>query len=205
MFKWMWLTAAKNNIIRFLGDPLDPTSLAFHFRRERIRILLHEFADIDGMEVLDLGGEPGFWQAIEPKPRRVTFVNLHPIDSNFDFPSGHIVGDACDSCLLEGHRFDLVFCNSLIEHVGGHERRRRLAINIERLGAHHFVQTPYRYFPIELHWRFPGFQFLPIHTRAALALKWDAGGFTSRDSTWGNAVESVSSVDLLSLDPPIRP
>jgi hypothetical protein len=69
-------------------------------------------------------------------------------------------------------RYDLVFSNSVIEHVGGHERRERFADSVHQLSDAHWVQTPYRYFPIEPHWMVPGMQFLPVTVRAELARRW---------------------------------
>jgi hypothetical protein len=36
----------------------------------------------------------------------------------------------------------------------------------------HWVQTPNRYFPIEPHFLFPGFQFLSVPTRAWILRRW---------------------------------
>ena len=35
-----------------------------------------------------------------------------------------------------------------------------------------WVQTQYRYFPIEPHWLFPGLQFLPLPARAYTIRRW---------------------------------
>ena len=39
---------------------------------------------------------------------------------------------------------------------------------MRELAQLHWVQTPYRYFPVEPHFLFPGFQFLPLTVRAVL-------------------------------------
>ncbi len=84
--------------------------------------------------------------------------------------------DQADACALPvqiiKRRYDLVFSNSVIEHVGGHERRLRFAEAVHLLADAHWVQTPYRYFPVEPHWIAPGMQFLPCVLRAALARRW---------------------------------
>jgi hypothetical protein len=76
---------------------------------------------------------------------------------------------------VSGQPFDLVFSNSLIEHLGGHRPRRRFADLVASLAPRHVIQTPYRYFPIEPHWMFPGFQFLPVSARCRLAPRWKMG------------------------------
>ena len=40
------------------------------------------------------------------------------------------------------------------------------------LAPYHWVQTPYRYFPLEPHLLFPGFQFLPPIAKVAVAYRW---------------------------------
>jgi hypothetical protein len=73
---------------------------------------------------------------------------------------------------IASRRYDLVFSNSVIEHVGGHERRLRFAESVHALADAHWVQTPYRYFPIEPHWLAPGLQFLPMAARLRVAHRW---------------------------------
>ena len=68
--------------------------------------------------------------------------------------------------------FDVVFSNSLIEHLGGHARRSDFARQVRQLAPRHWVQTPYRYFPLEPHWLFPGMQFMPAAARVQIANYW---------------------------------
>ncbi len=99
--------------------------------------------------------------------------------------------------LVDGEEFDLVFSNSLIEHLGGHGPRRRFADLVAKLAPRYVVQTPYRYFPVEPHWMFPGFQFLPVGARSYLAPRWPLGhtrGWDGREAT-----NEVMATDLLSL------
>ncbi|MBD5657673.1 MAG: methyltransferase type 11, partial [Candidatus Eremiobacteraeota bacterium] len=58
------------------------------------------------------------------------------------------------------------------------------------------VQTPNYYFPIEPHFLFPGFQFLPVSTRARLLHSFDLG-WSQRESDLESAREVVDSVKLL--------
>lgn len=120
--------------------------------------------------MLDLGGVAATWEAAPVRPREVVAVNLgagHAVDLGW---FRGVAGDACDPPpgVLD-EPFDLVFSNSLLEHVGGHARRRELAAVVERAAPRHWVQTPYRYFPVEPHWMVPGMQFLPVAARAKLS------------------------------------
>jgi hypothetical protein len=66
---------------------------------------------------------------------------------------------------------------SVIEHLGGHWRRMAFAQSVRRLGDRHWIQTPNRYFPLEAHWLFPGFQFLPSAAKARVSRLWPVGAF----------------------------
>lgn len=148
------------------------------------------------MKVLDLGGRASHWMGSPRRPAQVLCVNLEPPEPEAaDLPWLRVEhGDACAWRCDE--RFDLVFSNSLIEHVGGHERRLRLADRIRAAGDAMWVQTPYRYFPVEPHFLFPGFQQLPIAARARIAQQWPR-----RDAprSHRDAYRHAAWIDLLTI------
>lgn len=145
-------------------------------RRRRSDWLARTFPDIGDMHVVDLGGRLGTWHRATVRPARVTVVNLEQPPATVPEWAHVEQADACD---LPPHvangAYDLVFSNSVLEHLGGHERRLRFAAAARSLADRHWVQTPYRYFPIEPHWIAPGMQFLPIRLRTALARRWPSG------------------------------
>jgi hypothetical protein len=54
-----------------------------------------------------------------------------------------ISGDACDAReLVGGEGFDLVFSNSLIEHLAGHMERRRFAVTVRAMAPRYSVHLP---------------------------------------------------------------
>ena len=131
------------------------------------------FTGIESMSVIDLGGTAEAWRRAPVRPASLHIINLEQEAS--EVPTWiHI--DRADACKLPAHissrRYNLVFSNSVIEHVGGHSQRQRFADTIHTLADTHWVQTPYRYFPIEPHWLFPGFQFLPLSARAKISRHW---------------------------------
>ncbi|UOT05842.1 class I SAM-dependent methyltransferase [Rhodococcus opacus] len=145
------------------------------------------------MRVLDLGGTPSYWESAPTKPLAVTTVNLARLEGTDTVYA--VQGDACDPPREIKGPYDLVVSNSLIEHVGGHSQRARLADVIHRHADRHWVQTPYRYFPIEPHWMFPGIHFLPFAARVRLTEVWRFGNrHTNNRQT---AINSVNEVDLI--------
>lgn len=145
------------------------------------------------MRVLDLGGSPRFWRTTPEHPASVTTVNLTPAEPDEPWMA-HVVADACEPLGL-GY-FDLVFSNSLIEHVGGHYRRQRLADVIRSAAPAHWVQTPYRYFPVEPHFVVPAMQFMPLGARTAIASRWHAG---PQRRPLVAAEEMVQSIELIGI------
>jgi hypothetical protein len=172
-------------------------SLAERMRRRRWAILLRNIPNLQSLRVVDLGGTAHWWDNAPFVPRTLTIVNLYEADPGP--PIARIVqGDALEAdVLLKGELFDLVFSNSLIEHLGGHAARQRFADVVFALADSYVIQTPYRYFPIEPHWMFPAFQFLPIAARSWLAPRWPLGH--TRGWSADAATNEVMSTELLSV------
>jgi hypothetical protein len=178
-----------------VADPYRPGSLAQRSRARRFQTMLGAYPDLAQFSVLDLGGRPEFWRAEEVHPRRVVTVNTEHLVAEEPWIE-HWIGDACRlSADLACERFDLVMSNSLIEHVGGHRQRQLLADQIYRMDSHYWVQTPYRYFPIEPHYVFPLAQFLPPSGRTAIARHWPISGV--RTASMADDLEAVLSIELL--------
>ena len=178
-----------------IADPREQRSIGTTLRKKRWAEFERRFADIGRMHVIDLGGTVVHWETSPVRPKSVTVVNLLPLASTTDWITV-VQGDACDPpSEIRAMEFDLVYCNSLIEHVGGHARRADLASVIHGLAPRHWVQTPYRYFPIEPHYLFPGLQFLPQAARANLIRHWPLS------PSWpdkGEAIRDVLELELLS-------
>lgn len=144
-------------------------------RGKRWTLLLQQFPDLADMRVLDIGGEAQFWRHRNVRPSQVTMVNVfeQPVDEPW---MTAVAGDGC--ALPDGlGTFDLVFSNSVIEHVGGHWRRERFADEVRRSAPSYWVQTPNRYFPVEPHFLIPFFQHLPLAVRVQVAVRWPLGNY----------------------------
>jgi len=186
-----------SSLRRLLVGPTG--SLGAQARQRRWQVFREMFPDVESMRVLDLGGTPDFWLRAPIKPAAVTVINLDKPEFGVGQVT-HLTGDACNASEVLSQSamsadFDLVFSNSLIEHVGGHARRCELAAEIHKLAPRRWIQTPYRYFVLEPHWLFPGMQFLPAAARIQVARHWSLGG---RSANVRDAAVRVLETELLS-------
>jgi hypothetical protein len=182
-----------------------PSSFGARARARRWALLMRLFPDLGSYRVLDLGGTADSWLRAAVAPKSVTVLNLYATELTVgrepDAVPGWIelvAGDACDPpAAVRAGEYDLVFSNSLIEHVGGWQPRQRLATVIRDSAPRYWVQTPYRYFPVEPHYLFPGYQFLPLAARARINRAWPL--VHTRDTDQVAAVRTALEVDLLSV------
>jgi hypothetical protein len=180
----------------------SPASLGAKARMRRWEMFRFAFPAIENLRLLDLGGTVETWRRAPVRPRQVTVLNLfEPGESDDDWIIP-VTGDACDAAgaLAKAKHvtsFDVVFSNSLIEHVGGHARRLELASQVRQLAPRHWVQTPYRYFPLEPHWLFPGMQFMPAAARVKIARYWPL--VHTRPANVDEACQAVLWTELVSL------
>jgi hypothetical protein len=176
-------------------------SLSARARQWRWEIFQDAFPQISELRVLDLGGTVHTWASAPVRPKSVLVVNLAADrwHGQLDTVTTRI-GDACHlPADLTRDSFDLVFCNSVLEHVGGYHQRQALAETARSMAPLHWVQTPYRYFPVEPHWIFPMFQFLPLASRASLARQWKVGHRRAPTGDSAAGVELALGVELISV------
>jgi len=129
--------------------------------------------------VLDVGGTPLNWSLLPFRPQ-VTLLNL---------PSARPKWPEFDCVIGDGRRlpfadrsFDVVFSNSVIEHVGSWEDQRRFADEVLRVGRRYWVETPNRRFPVEMHMLLPFLHFLPKSWQRGIARRWTVWEFITRPS-----------------------
>jgi hypothetical protein len=182
-----------------VADPSRPGSLAARARARRWEEFESTFPELPDMSVVDLGGTVDFWASLPRRPAHLTLVN--PAAGTDPGPpwANLVTGDACaPPAFLEAQRFDLVYSNSTIEHVGGHAKRKQFADVVHRLGDHMWIQTPYRYFPIEPHFVFPWFQHLPVAAQRSVAARWPLVP-AQFPTDPGEILEEVMEIELLSI------
>jgi SAM-dependent methyltransferase len=133
--------------------------LSTQFRRRRVERFVRELAVGPGTRILDVGCGSAGLRALAPE---LDVVGLDAREQPA-YTGPFVRGDARAMPFGDGE-FDLVYCNSLIEHLDPGDRAR-LAAEIRRVGAGWWVQTPNFWFPFEPHVQLPAFQFLPARGR----------------------------------------
>ena len=143
-------------------------------RSRRMARFSEMFALRDGTTILDLGGQPMIWKAV-PAKLDITILNLPGI-ANVEHETHHTIryveGDACNVVGVGDKSFDVVFSNSVIEHVGDAGFRSAFAREARRIGKSYWVQTPSKYFPIEPHNGMPFWWFYPASLRRSIQDGW---------------------------------
>lgn len=186
-------------MLKEIADNANPLSVANKLRQRRFaffHLLLEQLEK--PITVLDVGGTVEYWQLRNSTlltDLRITVLNLHQQQSSHPNIST-TAGDALKLAYPDEH-FDVVFSNSVIEHVGDYSAQRQMANEIRRVGKRYFIQTPNKYFPIEPHFLFPYFQLLPISLQTRLLMNFNLGWY-KKNPDYQSAKETAQSVKLLS-------
>jgi 2-polyprenyl-3-methyl-5-hydroxy-6-metoxy-1,4-benzoquinol methylase len=128
------------------------------FRENRMRFFCELFRITKETQVLDLGGGAFNWTMVTEIPK-LTILDVYDHANKAEWAT-YVVGDGCRTQFASGS-FDIVFSNSVIEHVGGMERQRAFAAECMRCGRAFFVQTPNKWFPLDTHTLAPFIHWLP--------------------------------------------
>ena len=154
-------------------------------RKKRGKIFIEKLSPKETDKILDLGCGDGSYLANIVKFRKNVFIsdispaNLERGKEKYGFLNTVLLNEDAPLPFADKY-FDIVFCNSVIEHVTvkkddvfsiksdstfkkiSIENQKKFADEIRRISKRYFVQTPYKYFPIESHTQLPFFiVFLP--------------------------------------------
>ena len=156
-------------------------------RKKRGMIFRNVFRIDEKTIILDLGSESGsnikaVLEGTRVQPKNVYIADINPElveKGNEKYGFTPVVISESGTLPFKDQFFDIVFCSSVIEHVtipkekiwkrfSGHkfkresfEQQKHFANEIKRISKQYFVQTPYRYFPIESHTWLPFVGWLP--------------------------------------------
>jgi 2-polyprenyl-3-methyl-5-hydroxy-6-metoxy-1,4-benzoquinol methylase len=187
---------------------LDERSIPSQLRKRRFRyvneLIEGRLLATGRCRILDIGGTEYYWNLnaeFMNRNKYVVSIICVNLGDNTDKPIGrynvtHEVGDATKADVYAEDRFDIIHSNSVIEHVGGWTAVRAMASQIVGCNKPYYVQTPNFWFPIEPHFRFVGWQWMPKCWRASLMLRGQRG-FRKQSTSYDNAMKEVESVELL--------
>lgn len=158
-------------------------SIGDRFRAKRFQFFQACIEDLKKpVTILDLGGTESFWVnrgLADKEDLRINLLNLHKVEVKSSNMTS-LKGDATDLRQFQDNEFDIVFSNSVIEHLYTFENQKKMASESIRVGVYHFIQTPNKYFFIEPHFQFPFFNRLPrwlafrilTKTKLSLGQRW---------------------------------
>jgi hypothetical protein len=130
--------------------------------------------------ILDVGGAPETWDMLEVRPR-VTLLNTPRTRDELAAAKSWVAGDG-RLLPFRDASFDIVFSNSVIEHVGDAESQRQFAAEVMRVGRAWWVQTPNRRFPVEQHLLTPLIHWMPRAVQRAIVPRFTVWAMLVRPS-----------------------
>lgn len=155
-----------------MATPNNKSSISAKLRKKRFALFRQLLPGATSpLKILDVGGKETIWAAegfCEPDNVdrfEITILNIDPQKTKAPNITS-VGGDARNMSDFADNQFDIVFSNSVIEHVGDYDSQMQMAREVQRVGKKYFVQTPNFYFPIEPHFLYPFFQFLPLQIKA---------------------------------------
>ena len=173
--------------------------LAKDLRRKRFALFLACLTPMPyPIRIHDVGGTEVFWEQmgfINEPDVQIVLLNIDKV--TVSHPNiFSVVGDARSMGQFRDKEFTLVFSNSVIEHVGAWHDQQKMAQEIKRVAQGYFVQTPNRFFPLEPHFFFPCFQFLPVTLQVWLATHLALGTYP-RFKDNAAALKAIHAIRLL--------
>jgi hypothetical protein len=128
----------------------------------------------------------------------IVAVDPRPFKSEwFEQPNVTVMEADGTALPFSDRQFPVAFSSSVIEHVP-QRLQAAFAAEIRRVSDRYYVQTPNRYFPIEPHYQFPFFQFLPERVQRALNKRF-ALGFRPKGTF--DEITLLSAADMKRLFP----
>ena len=170
-------------MFKLLVNHHKKNSFVNQFRQKRFELLkngIEKLIQKDHFKILDIGGDIQYWKNIgwQHPACKIHLLNLYeskvPENETHQFSSS--VGNGLSLEYKKGE-VDLIFSNSVIEHVGSYENQQIFAGEVKRVSDKYIVQTPSIWFPLEPHSLIPLFQFLPHPIRALLIMTFNINYF----------------------------
>lgn len=164
-----------------------------HFRRKRMNEFSFKFGLTAESRILDVGGSLFNWLLIPIQPK-ITILNIS-LEKQNSHNVRLILGDGCHLPFTD-KSFDVVYSNSVIEHLGNYEMQGLFANEIRRVGRFYYVQTPNKWFPVEPHLITPFIHWLPLWLERKLLRNFTMWGWLTRP-TYTQCKNFINEIHLL--------
>jgi|SRR5579863_2984577 SAM-dependent methyltransferase len=152
------------------------------FRPKRLKVFAQLMSLSQQATVLDVGGATFDWNLCERllgyRPR-VTILNIERPIATEGLPW---VAASGMELPFPDQSFDIVYTNSVIEHLYNAENQQRFAREVARVGKRYFVQAPNRWFPVEPHYLTPFIHYFPPRIQLKFLRNFTVWGLMSRPS-----------------------
>ncbi len=160
--------------LRNAANGSNPNSFSNKMRTRRFELFESLLSNIPRpIRIIDVGGTNEFWERRGWTNRdeiQITTINLEAEEKKFDNVTP-LKGDATDMSEFDDKSFDVAISNSVIEHLFTYEAQAAMAREVQRVARAFWVQTPNFWFPVEPHFHFPAWQWLPRSVRVSLIQK----------------------------------
>ncbi len=143
-----------------------------------MRRFIREYGVTEKTRILDIGGTPDCWRLAGCSPQ-VVLLNMPRAKDDLSGAETWVSGDG-RMLPFRDAAFDLVFSNSVIEHVGDAASQENFASEAARVGRGYWIQTPNRWFPVEQHLLTPFIHWLPKRWQRVLAPRCNVWSALSR-------------------------
>lgn len=158
------------------------------------------------INILDVGGTPLFWikmRLVGARDIAISLLNLttstrEHYPREYEYPNVRFIRGDARQLPFPDNEFDVVFSNSVIEHVGTLSDQRQMAQEVQRVSNRYFLQTPNYYCPVEPHFLFPCFQLLSPRLQLFL-LRYYNLGWRKKTPNKQRALQELKSIRLLKL------
>ena len=180
-----------NETMIYASKKFSPGGADNQFREARFRIFRELIEQVLSKQnycrILDIGGSAEYWsrygKTFDWNRVSVCSVNVNATPTNLPGFEA-MVGDARRLTQFADLSFDIVHSNSVIEHVGRWNDMMAMAEEVRRLAPRYYVQTPYFWFPIEPHARFPLFIGCRKSWRYRILMRKEVADFGASSRTW---------------------
>lgn len=190
------------SLFRIFVNHQQQGSFVNRLRKRRFLLIQEKIEQLiaakGSIKILDIGGDIRYWNEMGWKHPKCTIylLNLYiPADQKALDGFIFVKGNALHLPYQYGE-FDLIFSNSVIEHVGSYANQQQFAAEVMRICDRYIIQTPSYWFPLEPHSLIPFFQFIPHGVRALLIMAFNINYFP-KQTTYRAAVEASHSTLML--------